>query len=398
MFENDHRDEFDQQIRSILENGQEEVPASVWNGVSAGLDKAAGGKVVKLWLWRSGIAAAVAAAVAGFFFIDRTQTTVEGAAEEMIAVVEPPVIQVDDSHEITIQDIERPHTSADLICKAEVDTEPAPAPVEEQVVENVAPTAETPHEEEQEPAITHTTAAPDTPVHPTDKNEDIWTDQEPAKRKIKTSIVLAGLAGTNNPSQSGFANPFRSPAIDRVPTKSSVQPTGSQTTYGIPLSFGLGVKINFTERWALSAGVNYTLLTSKFDGKYIEVNDGIVVSQISSKVKNSQHYIGIPINAYYNILKRDFINFYAYAGGAVEMCMQNKYAVLSTPVINHTEKTDGVQLSANAGIGVEFLLGKHVGLYIDPSLRYYFNGDQPKSIRTAQPLMLGFEMGFRFNL
>lgn len=153
MFENDHRDEFDQQIRSILENGQEEVPASVWNGVSAGLDKAAGGKVVKLWLWRSGIAAAVAAAVAGFFFIDRTQTTVEGAAEEMIAVVEPPVIQVDDSHEITIQDIERPHTSADLICKAEVDTEPAPAPVEEQVVENVAPTAETPHEEEQEPAI-----------------------------------------------------------------------------------------------------------------------------------------------------------------------------------------------------------------------------------------------------
>ena len=57
-----------------------------------------------------------------------------------------------------------------------------------------------------------------------------------------------------------------------------------------------------------------------------------------------------------------------------------------------------MQLSANAGIGVEFMLGRYVGLYLDPSLRYYFKSGQPKSIRTAQPLMLGFELGLRFNL
>ena len=51
-----------------------------------------------------------------------------------------------------------------------------------------------------------------------------------------------------------------------------------------------------------------------------------------------------------------------------------------------------------AGIGVEFRLGRYVGLYIDPSLRYYFNNGQPKSIRSSQPLMLGFEAGLRFNL
>ena len=55
-------------------------------------------------------------------------------------------------------------------------------------------------------------------------------------------------------------------------------------------------------------------------------------------------------------------------------------------------------MSAGIGIGVEFMLGKHTGLYIDPSLRYYFNNSQPKSIRTVQPLMLGFEMGMRFRL
>ena len=29
---------------------------------------------------------------------------------------------------------------------------------------------------------------------------------------------------------------------------------------------------------------------------------------------------------------------------------------------------------------------------------YYFNNGQPKSIRSSQPLMLGFEAGLRFNL
>ena len=71
--------------------------------------------------------------------------------------------------------------------------------------------------------------------------------------------------------------------------------------------------------------------------------------------------------------------------------------MISTSII-HKEKVDGVQTSVNLGIGVEFLLGKHLGLYIDPSLRYYFDCGQPKSIRTAQPLMMGFEMGLRVNL
>ena len=126
-------------------------------------------------------------------------------------------------------------------------------------------------------------------------------------------------------------------------------------------------------------------------------NDGGILKDISSDIRNSQHYIGIPVNAYYNIVNQDKINFYTYAGGTVEKCISDKYHVVNTE-ITHSEKAKGVQLSANVGLGVEFMLGKHLGLYIDPSLRYYFECGQPKSIRTAQPLMLGFEMGFRARL
>ena len=75
-----------------------------------------------------------------------------------------------------------------------------------------------------------------------------------------------------------------------------------------------------------------------------------------------------------------------------------KYLSQKTEKNDHKEKVAGMQLSANAGIGVEFMLGQHLGLYVDPSVRYYFDCGQPKNIRTVQPLMLGFEMGFRARL
>jgi hypothetical protein len=103
------------------------------------------------------------------------------------------------------------------------------------------------------------------------------------------------------------------------------------------------------------------------------------------------------VNAFYDMISNERISLYAYAGGSVEKCVSDRYSILGTSIV-HKEKADGVQLSANAGIGVEFMLGKHIGMYIDPSIRYYFDNGQPKSIRTTQPLMMGFEMGFRARL
>ena len=66
--------------------------------------------------------------------------------------------------------------------------------------------------------------------------------------------------------------------------------------------------------------------------------------------------------------------------------------------ILYRESVDGVQVSFALGIGVGFRLTDHVSLYFDPSLRYYLENGQPKSIRTAQPLMMSVEAGLRFDL
>lgn len=395
MFDDNHIDS----IRSILESGQEEVPAHIWEGVSSGLDKAAARRNRILWLRRSvaGVAAAAAVVVGLLIGHDGTeQNLVPEVSGDMIAVIETPSQETAAPQEILLADI--PASSPLQTARPATKDIPAAAAMSGISSESAK---DIPAEKAEADAISEPTEnTPEPAVSGTSSEETSWEEDEKEikSRKLKTSLVVSGIAGTNNPQGKKGTGPLRSPGIYKAPTKTTIEQSGSQATYGIPLSFGAGVKLRFTDRWSLGMGVNYTLLTSRFSGKYTKVTDGVASLPISSEVKNQQHYIGIPVNVYYNIVSRDFINFYAYAGGTVEKCVANRYQVQTTPIINHSESVKGVQLSANAGIGVEFLLGKYVGLYLDPSLRYYFRGSQPKSIRTAQPLMLGFEMGLRFNI
>ena len=49
-----------------------------------------------------------------------------------------------------------------------------------------------------------------------------------------------------------------------------------------------------------------------------------------------------------------------------------------------------------AGVGIEFMIMDNVGLYFDPSVRYYFaTQKQPRSIRTVQPFRVDVEAGLR---
>lgn len=394
MFEDKNINEFDQMMKSILDEGREEVPASVWEGVSAGLDKAEKHKTVVLWWRRAAAGAAVAAAVAVGVIFNHTpqQELVPQAGDSgMIAVAEPAEEIVAEETEIVIPD---------MIAEAE----PVVKPVRNAVIKTADEAIE---------VVTDVAPADEIPVDvapadkaPADEKEvetekvyfpEDWGEETP-ERKADVSLVLSGLASTNDAQSQNRMGPMKAPSVNPAPKKTGITETSTKSTYGIPVSFGAGVKIDFNERWSLGVGANYTLLARKFYGKYTKVTEaGGIENSISSDIRNTQHFVGIPVNAYYNIISKDRINLYAYAGGTVEKCVSDNYNVLGTSIY-HKEKAEGVQLSADAGIGVEFMLGKHMGLYIDPSLRYYFDCGQPKSIRTVQPLMFGFEMGFRFRL
>ena len=175
--------------------------------------------------------------------------------------------------------------------------------------------------------------------------------------------------------------------------KTGVTETGNNS-FGLPVSLGVGARFDIAPKWSVGVGVNWSMLTRNFDGVFMMVEDGETLEYAESQIRNTQHYIGIPVNVYYNILSNKHINFYTYAGGAVEKGLTNRFDILSSKSV-YKEEIQGVQWSANLGLGVEFMFGKHLGLYLDPSVRYYFNCQQPKSIRTGQPFMLGLELGLR---
>ena len=417
MSEKNNIFENDLLMRAILEGGQEEVPGHIWDAVSDGLDKAAGDrrrKTVTLWWRRAGVSvAAVAAAVASVLVLSRPEPVdiVPAAMHgDMIAVVES-------AESTTAEDIVAKEAgdvlrtnAIDLVAYVpektsgmqydDILTETGNDQVTDGVTEatdDVATVYESqeviskPVQEKTAPKRTDKKAA-------IESFPDIWEDEHLNGKQIKTAVIVSGITGASGSQGKAQSGMLKAPALTLPPAETGIKERNTQSTYGLPVSVGAGVKIEFTPRWSLGVGVNYTYLTRTFSGTYTHVNEaGTIDDLITSDIRNSQHYIGIPVNAYYNIVNSKHVNFYAYAGGAVEKCVYDKYLVLTNSVV-HKEPAKGVQLSANLGVGAEFMLGQHIGLYIDPSLRYYFDCDQPKSIRTAQPLMLGFELGFRFRL
>ena len=391
-------------FRSILEGAEEEVPVRVWEGVSAGLDKAARGKVVALWFRRAGIGVATAAAVAAVMLVlptDNGADIVSGAdGSDMIAVVENvPAIPADTAETIAPEMVYMAKAEPAKV-KSVVQTIPTEVESPEHMVseERFPADQETPECTADEHATQQEKVVEKTGQEVTAEWKDEWADIEETIRKRNVAFVLSGLTGTNAAQNEAGKNIFKRPDPSPGPAVTGVRQTSTNSTYDIPLSFGAGVRVGISPRWSIGAGMNYSMLSRKFYGTYTKVNEaGVIENSTSTDIRNTQHYIGIPVNAYYDILDSRKVNFYAYAGGTVEKCISDRYDILGTSIV-HKEKADGMQWSANLGVGVSFKLGKHLGLYIDPSLRYYFDCDQPHNIRAAQPLMLGFEVGLKAYL
>lgn len=432
MIEDKNNTEFDLLMRSVLENGREEVPARVWKAVSDGLDTIAHRKKIAMLWRRAAVSCSVAAALAaGLFFAFRDANGPDGG-NGMIAVVTGTDVRNGDGLAETLfaEQAAAEDMRPDETLRSEAIAAPGSASDFKKQIQNHSPekvreslagsgAADSGKDSDdmdpdrtgqQEAADIRTDVKEDkdkdryrnTAADKSDKGLwEEWPEDEDREGSVRTSVVFSGITGTNSTRSHARQNLMKRPTVPSDKPKTGITETSTNTTYGIPVSFGAGVKVDLTKRWSLGAGLNYTLLNRKFYGNYTKATpEGEVEFSKSSDIRNTQHYVGIPLNVYFNIVDNRHINFYAYSGGAVEKCIADRYEVLNAAGgrLTHTEKVKGVQLSANIGIGAEFMIGQHIGIYVDPSLRYYFANGQPKSIRTAQPLMLGFEMGIRARL
>ena len=205
MFDDQHTDQ-DLMFRSILENGQEEVPARVWDGVASGLDQIARRKKVVLW-WRStAVSVAAAAAVAIGVVLNRpAEEFVLPVQEDMVAVVTPPV-SIPEETPATVAEVVEDMTylayapaQADLPAAAEptesVAETTTDTPAEVHTTPDIASASENQTIQSQQTAETPKTA-------PSTEYYD-WTEETTSgKEKVKASFVLSSTTGANSARKS----------------------------------------------------------------------------------------------------------------------------------------------------------------------------------------------------
>jgi len=401
----ENRNSFDDLVRSMLEDAEEKAPRRVWRGVSARLDAAAA-----WWKWAAAGLVAACALAGGLFFggvFDKTAAIADSpAVAEVIEVHTPDLPSVEEAEEPAEADqfnptyniVKRPARTA----KADR-TEPGTTEASRQ--EGEVSTA--PAEESTAAAVKDAGKSAGDKIQ--EKTKETWSDpfaemerEDAAKaNRFRSRLALSfeGAASGNDSDFGAYLGRISRMADGASSTLRTGITEQSTSAYGIPLSAGLGVRFYVAPRLSIGTGLTYSLLDRSFTGTYNEVSNGAVTKSIDGDVRHTMHYVGVPLKLYFDAVKTGSIKFYLFGGGAAEYCVGNSYTLHATPDnIVYKEAVKGFQYSVGAGLGVEFKIAEHLGLFFDPSCKYYFPSNHPKSVRTDKPYMVNFEAGLRFNL
>ncbi|MGM9788081.1 MAG: porin family protein [Candidatus Cryptobacteroides sp.] len=371
-------DIFDSVFKEKLSSASLKAPDSVWENVSGRLAQKHS-RHAYAWWW-SAAAGLCAAAAALTLILSGGAQGVENVGEEMMHRIQ--VLPSEGRELAYINEVFEGEVKA-----LDMELRLREMPVMAEITENENPKDEglkpkkNLKEEEQVP-----------------QTEQTWTDPfaammaedqaEAKKHKVhKSGITLGGIIGANDSHQQSRSSAH--PMWTSGYTYDGVN-ENSSSTYSVPVTVGLSYRQAIGQRFGVSVGVNWSLLNRYFNGSY---------NTVEGEVTHTLHYVGIPVNLYYNMVQTRNIQIYAYGGFSAEKCVSSKYYVRSTsniPLIS--EKVNEAQFGLKLGVGGAFRLTDFLSLYFDPYLAYYIPGNQPKSLRTEYPTMISFEAGLRFNL
>lgn len=217
-----------------------------------------------------------------------------------------------------------------------------------------------------------------------------WTVGAFADASTFSSASPAGAV----PRLSSFA--MSTQIMDMTATKSDypIDFTAGAMDHRLPISVGLNVRKYLTPRLGVETGLVYSYLRSQAQ------IEGAFGYQYTQKV----HYLGIPLSLTYSVLDRKRLDFYFIGGVMVEKAISATGQVDvfngATRVSSATNRlsANGVLGSVHVGTGFGYNFIDRMGLYVEPSVNYYFRNDnQPITYRTANRWNINIRMGLRYN-
>lgn len=193
----------------------------------------------------------------------------------------------------------------------------------------------------------------------------------------------------------GGADTKDSPMLDMSSVNRDVE-TKTEYEHHLPIRIGLSVAYALTDRLSIGTGLTYTRLSS-------DIKDASMESNYSGEQR--LHYVGIPVNVSYKVASSRWISLYGTAGVLAEKCVSGTtdegYVENNTMKYTNTHDISSkpLQMSINAGVGIQFNVHDNVGIYAEPGLSYYFDdGSALQTIYKEKPLNFNLNVGVRFKL
>lgn len=193
----------------------------------------------------------------------------------------------------------------------------------------------------------------------------------------------------------GVADTKDSPMLDMNTINRDIE-TKTEYEHHLPIRIGLSVAYALTGRLSISTGLTYTRLAS-------DIKDASRESKYIGEQR--LHYVGIPVNVSYKVASSRWISLYGTAGVLAEKCVSGTtdegYVENNTMKYTNTQDISSkpLQMSVNAGVGIQFDFIDNVGIYAEPGLSYYFDdGSALQTIYKEKPLNFNLNVGVRFRL
>lgn len=236
-----------------------------------------------------------------------------------------------------------------------------------------------------------------------DVTERSGSTDAPSRWSVSTGAMGGlGASGTTTAygdylvlSCPGGADTKDSPMLDMSSVNRDVE-TKTEYEHHLPIRIGLSVAYALTDRLSISSGLTYTRLSS-------DIKDASRESKYIGEQR--LHYVGIPVNVSYKVASSRWISLYGTAGVLAEKCVSGTtdegYVENNTMKYTNTHDISSkpLQMSINAGVGIQFDFIDNVGIYAEPGLSYYFDdGSALQTIYKEKPLNFNLNVGVRFKL
>lgn len=174
-----------------------------------------------------------------------------------------------------------------------------------------------------------------------------------------------------------------------------VLPVVEKPNYHFPLNLSLSVSLPLSSRLELQTGLSYSYLTATTRGE---------TELYSFTLFQELHYLGIPLRIAYRMIDSDRFGMYTSLGGSIEKGLTGRQKNTVVKVDNRRDvwtgqqSVHGIQPIASAQLGFDYALNSKLQLYLEPGVVYYFDTNQPLSIRTKSPLFFNLGLGLRYRI